>query len=606
MNVGEAAALYRRLQMKYTERDDAMRKVWDVRDGNMKHVFPDLFPDDGPVDSPIVANMVDIAARDTAEVLAPLPSFNCAAGTSTSDTARKFAEKRTRIANNYIAHCRAQRQMYTAADRYVSYGFVSAIVEVDTENKMPYVRFLDPMGTYTLRDRFDRIVKFFQSTWHDPDELCAQYPLLASAIKDHRIPGIQKVEVVRYHDKTVDMLFMPAKQGLLLESKPNPVGEVLVVEARRPGLKDDPRGQFDDVLAVQVAKSRLAFLALEAAEKAVKAPMALPNDVMEYAVGPDATLRSATPEKIRRVPLEVPRDAFAEQAALDQELRSGSRYPDARNGQVEGSIVTGRGVQALMSGFDTQIRTGQAIFAEVWTRLVELCFKMDEAIWSNLKRTVRGTDNGTPFEITYTPSKDISGDHTVDVQYGLMAGLEPNRALVFLLQARGDKLVSRDFGRRQMPFSLNPVEEEQKVDAEELRDALKQAIAGYAQAIPILAQNGQDPGEILSRLAMIIEGRQKGKPIESLVTEAFAPQAPPPGVESPDASATPVPGDPGQAPPGGGGMEGLDAMGRVRGVAPGQAGMAPGGRPDMNVLLAGLTQRGEPSLQAGVSRRMPI
>jgi hypothetical protein len=123
-----------------------------------------------------------------------------------------------------------------------------------------------------------------------------------------------------------------------------------------------------------------------------------------------------------------------------------------------------------------------------------------------------------------------------------------------------------------------------------------------------LAQAGQDPGEILTRLAIIIEGRQKGRPIEEVIQEAFAPPEVPPGmVESPVDGASPVPGAPGEAPMSGGdGLSGINDAGMLRGVAPGQAGLPPGGRPDLNVLLAGLTQRGEPNLQSSVSRRVPI
>ena len=198
----------------------------------------------------------------------------------------------------------------------------------------------------------------------------------------------------------------------------------------------------------------------------------------------------------------------------------------------------------------------------------------------------------------------------MDVQYGLMAGLDPNRALVFGLQARGDRLISRDFLRRQMPFALNASEEEQRVDIEEMRDSLKQAVAGYAQAIPVLAQAGQDPGEILSRLSEIILGRQKGRSIEEVVSEAFAPEEmpTPPGVESPGEEAAGMVGAPGEAPPGGGGedLEGISSSGLLRGVAPGQAGMAAGGRPDLQMLMASLGRGGEANLSAGVSRRLPI
>jgi hypothetical protein len=220
---------------------------------------------------------------------------------------------------------------------------------------------------------------------------------------------------------------------------------------------------------------------------------------------------------------------------------------------------------------------------------------------------MRGNNDGTPYEIKYKPSRDIKGDYTVDVQYGLMAGLDPNRALVFGLQARGDKLISRDFLRRQMPFALDASEEEQKVDIEEMRDALKTAVAGYAQSIPALAQNGQDPGEVLERVAEIIVGREKGKPIEKIVTEAFAPPEPTPEelamMEQEAAMQQGMGMDPGMG--GGGGGGGLNPDGTMRGVAPGQQGMGPGGRPDLNVLLASLGSDGQPNMSAGVSRRIP-
>jgi hypothetical protein len=155
---------------------------------------------------------------------------------------------------------------------------------------------------------------------------------------------------------------------------------------------------------------------------------------------------------------------------------------------------------------------------------------------------------------------------------------------------------------------LNAAEEEQKLDIEDMRQALRQAVSGYAQAIPVLAQAGQDPGEILQRLAVIIEGRQKGRPIEEVIQEAFAPPEPPPGMgEPPVEDASSIPGAPGEGPmPGGDSLSGINDAGMMRGVAPGQAGLPPGGRPDLNVLLAGLTQRGEPNLQSSVSRRVPL
>jgi hypothetical protein len=270
---------------------------------------------------------------------------------------------------------------------------------------------------------------------------------------------------------------------------------------------------------------------------------------------------------------------------------------------AQGSIVTGRGVEALMGGFDTQVKTAQSVLAEALAQVFGLAFEMDEALFGNIEKTVRGVDAGAPYEITYTPKKDIDGEYIVDVTYGLMAGLNPNQALVFGLQARGDQLISRDFLRRQMPWEINVTLEEQKIEIEKLRDSLVSAVSAYAQAIPSLTTQGQDPGEILGRIATVIDGRQKGTPIEQVIAEAFAPQAPPQSemVEAPG-QEQPVPGSTGEAPTGG--ASGLSAAtGGPRGVAPGQVGQ--GGRPPIQYLLAGLTGAGKPTLASSVTRMVP-
>jgi hypothetical protein len=379
----------------------------------------------------------------------------------------------------------------------------------------------------------------------------------------------------------------------------------MVRVVQRPSLDSQSRGQFDDVLAIQVAKARYALLSLEAATKAVQAPIVVPRDVSDLALGPDAVIQTERPQDVRRVSIEIPGGTFAQQQVLEGELRLGSRYPESRTGNIDASIITGRGVQALMGGFDTQIKTAHAMFARAFVELLSLALKVDEKIFGNVEKNLRGTRNGTPYNIKYKPIRDIDGDYTVDVQYGLMAGLDPNRALVFGLQARGDKLISRDFLRRQMPFSFNATQEEEKVDTEELRDAMKQAIASYAQAIPALASQGQDPSDILYKLSSVINARQKGTSIEVAVSDAFKPQNPPPGAMTPEGVSPDMLGQAGAVPPGEGQLpEGLSATGRMTGVAPGQ--IAPGGRPDVQSLLASLTARGEPNLQASLIRRVPV
>jgi len=590
LDIDELGIKVRKLRDHYHLRDARWADLLSIRQGNIQQVFPDLFSSDYP--KPMVANFIDIAARDVAEVIAPLPAFNCDSTDAISDRAKKRADKRTMIAAGYRDSCNLQTQMYTGADRYLTYGMLAFIIEPDFENNRPMIRLDNPIGAYPEWDRFGKLTSYTRRYQKTVRELCNDFPEHESVIRGpYEARNSERLlEVFRYVDKNETILFVPERSNLLLDRVKNFIDEIPVVIAVRPGIDSDEhqRGQFDDIMWVQVARSRFATLQLEAAQKSVQAPFALPSDVNVLEIGPDATIRSANPEKIRRVGLDIPNGIFQESATLDQELRVGARYPQGRLGQQSGSIVTGRGVEALMGGFDTQVKTAQAVFAESFRHVMRICFLMDEKLFGDVEKEVRGVNAGAPYEITYTPKKDIAGDYWCDVTYGMMAGLDPNRALIFGLQARGDKLISRDFLRRQMPWEMNVSMEEEAVEIENLRDSLLAAVSSMAQAIPSLAAQGQDPSKIINAIAAAIKGRQKGDNIEDVVAEAFAQQVSPAVAAAGEAQA------PGQAPAG--------EPTAPQGAAPQGA---PQGGSALQNLLAGISSSGAPQLAASVSRRSP-
>jgi hypothetical protein len=546
LNIREITAKVNRMQTRYAARDGRMRDVLSVRQGDISKVYPSMFSEEYP--KPLIANLIDVSARDLAEAMAPLPSFNCSASNMVSDAARRAADMRARVANYYISESDVQIQMYTGADWFNTYGQLIAMIDFDYENNNPIIKFVNPFGAYPEVDRFGRCISLTQIVGMDAQTLASMYPEFADQIlnKNSFTPGSPYLSLIRYHDKDQDVIYLPERKDLILSRTPNPIGECLVRVAQRSSIDGESRGQFDDVLAVQLARARFAVLQIQAAEKSIQAPIAIPQDVQELALGPDAIMRSANPQGIRRVPLELPAGVFTESGVLERELRMGARYPESRSGQTDASVVTGRGVQALQAGFDTQIKAAQAQFAKLFVEVIGLCFKVDEKIFGNKVKEIRGIDDGTPYSMKYVPSKIINGDYTVDVRYGIMSGMDPNRATIALLQMRSDKLVSRDYVRRELPVEINVSQEEQKVDIEEMRDALRVAVAQYAQTIPLVAQQGQDPSQIITRIAEVIKGRQKGKQIETIVEEAFAPEPQPqmpamaPGMMNPAAGAAPA------------------------------------------------------------------
>jgi hypothetical protein len=549
------------MKNRANERDASMQRILSVRKGELTTIFPDLFPEG--MNAPMVANFIDVAARDLAEVLAPLPSINCSTTNVNSERAKMFADKRGMIANNYAYQSKLQTQMYPGSDQYFTYGFLPFIVEADWETNAPRIRVEDPVGSYYEKDRFGRIIAFAKQYKKTLNELLNEYPEAAGALMsayNNTSDGNTDVEVVRYMDKNNIVLFVPHKSNIVLSSVKNPMGKITVRIAERPSVDGKPRGQFDDVIYVQLARARFANLAMEAAEKAIQAPIVVPDDVLDMPIGPDAIIKTQNPAGVGRVRLDIPNAAFQEQAALQSELRTGARYPEGRTGTIDASIITGQGVQALLGAFDSQIKAGQTILAEVLEEVIGLCFEMDELLF-NKEKSVRGFAQGTPYELKYLPSKDIKGDYSVEVRYGLMAGLDPSRALIFSLQALGADLVSKDFIRRELPWSLNTSAEEQRIEIEKMRENLSAAITASAQAIPAMAAQGADPSKIIQSIAEIIDRRRKGESIEDAALAVFqpAPQvapeqaqsgAVPPGIQAPVEQAPQSPAAPGQAPGG--------------------------------------------------------
>ena len=561
LSIDQIAARVDSLKQRASDRDARAQDVLAVRKGKIASVYPEFFPEG--VDANVVANFIDIVAKDLSEVMAPLPAVNCSAANQVSDRARSFADKRTRIAANYFVHSDLQVQMYTGADYYITFGFVPFIIELDEEAGLPRIRIESPLGAYPEFDRYGRCIAFAKRYSLSIAELVAQFPEYEPQLlgkEGYRQDLSAVVEFIRYYDKDQSLIYIPSRNNLVLSHAVNPLGKMMVVVARRPSVDGEMRGQFDDVLGIQLLRNRFALLAMEAAEKSVQSPIVVPGDVQEIEFGGDAIIRTNNPAGVRRVELPIPNGAFTEQTLLQQELRTGTRYPESRTGNLDASIITGQGVQALMGGFDTQVKSAQAIFASALKDVISICFEVDEVFY-NFEKTIRGVDAGSPYSIVYTPSKDIKGDYSADVRYGMLAGLNPAQGLIFMLQALGAKIISKDMVMRELPFGINVTQEQEKIEVEEMRNSLLGALGAYTQAIPQMATQGMDPSDIIVKISDVIKARQKGVAIEDAIENIFKPEELPPAgapqvEQTSPAPSAPVGGIPSQ-PPQQGGLQSL-------------------------------------------------
>jgi len=501
LSINQIAARVDSLKDRAADRDARAQDVLAVRKGKISSVYPSFFPEG--VDANVVANFIDIVARDLSEVMAPLPAVNCSAANQVSDRARSFADKRTRIASNYFAHSDLQVQMYTGADHYITFGFVPFIIELDEDAGLPRIRVESPIGAYPEFDRYGRCIAFAKRYELSIAELVSQFPeyemqLLGKEGYEQNLSA--RIDFIRYYDKDQSVIYVPSRSNLILSQAKNPLGK------------------------------------------------------------------------------PIPNGAFTEQTLLQQELRTGTRYPESRTGNIDASIITGQGVQALMGGFDTQVKSAQAIFASVLKDVISICFEVDEKYF-DFEKTVRGVDAGSPYSIDYKPSKDIKKDYSADVRYGMLAGLNPAQGLIFMLQALGGKLISKDMAMRELPFGINVTQEQEKIEIEDMRTALIASMQAYSQAIPQMAVQGQDPTTIVKKIAEVIKARQKGVTLEDAIEDIFAPELPPAGAEQMVEQTSPAP----EASPGG----------PIPVPAQGQQ-----GAPDIQSLLSSLSASGKGTASA--------
>lgn len=601
---------YERMRVKGAYRDNTHNLLHQVRQGHIRQLFPDELEFSLSFDGSPIANFVDIVARDMAEGIAPLPALACVSGKMQSDADLERAEKKNKVGQNYWNESKLEIQMLRAADRYVTYGFLPGIIEPATDRHLPYIHLVDPRRCYYELNRYGDVSCFARVIEKTVDDLCATFPEYASIIRrpdqfGEKPSGDALMQVVQFIDKTDVSLLLPEREGLVLASYAHKMSKPPVAIAERPGESDDPRGQFDDVIWVQVARSVMSTFALEAASIAVQAPIAVPSDMDEFAVGPHAILQSDQADKIRKVNLELPPQIFAENQVLDQELKLGARYPDARTGGIQGaSVITGKGVEALLGTFDAQIKGAQTIFKQFLQTLTSMCFEMDEAWWPNVSKTVTGTLSGTSYEFSYTPKKDINGRTSCTVTYGFAAGMQPSQSIITLLQLEGAGLIARSTTQENLPFSIDAIQEQRKINIEGWREALKQGLFAYIQASGQIASQGGDPTDLFNLTVDVIHRLQDGQTEEDAVAAAYTAQQQQKQAEQQAAQDAAQAAQSVAGPDGGLSVNGSNGL--PAGVAPGQAGLPPGGLPTIARLVAGFRGNGSlPVNEATVQRRIP-
>jgi hypothetical protein len=490
----------KRMQRAAVERDQRMMTMGLVRQGKPEVLFEDLFSDTWR--KPIVANFIHTVAQEQADLLAPLPALSCSVGSMKSDADKRRAAQRNKVGTHYMRESNLSMHMHTFADSLMTYGFAVMYAEPCYESQLPLIRTMPSVGTYYENDRFGNTLRLAHCYKETVDKLASMFPRVRAADPHQGRPVGQPHGVLGRREA----------RGRPVDRR-HPVVPV-PARPRRPG-----RGPLR---GAQTSAARCGWPSCPTCSASRSAtttswcgcswpgtawrccPGGRRQGGRRPAGGAARRQRAGRrpglgdrhgvpgegpPRRARGAELRVRAGADAGAGAAPGRPLPGG--PGDRHGRL-GDHRPGRArVDGLVRRADRQ--SAQAIIGNCLARTLEFCFETDVKVWPNTRKRITGQVNGEPYDVSYTPAKDIGDVYTVDVSYGFAAGLSPNAAVVMLLQLSGDGLIDRSTVRRNMPFAIDDEAMQRSMDVEQTADALKQGLGGLLASLGPMAAQGMDP-----------------------------------------------------------------------------------------------------------------
>lgn len=567
---------------RFADRDMRNRNLQFAMLGFWHLAYPDHFRD--IADRPMVHNALNTAAYDFAEMLAALPTLSVPPEAD-SDAAQKRADKRAKIVSQgYWWDWRWELKMLQTALWYVTYGYVPVCIWPSATSRAygkraPYADPQDPMRYLPgpVAGYGEQPVDGFVY-WEKPvSDLAEIFPEAARKLSKYN-PDIRRYEAMsdsdtivlaRYHGPGEITLLLP-EHGEILTRVPLPddLKHPTLVQAVRPGI--DPaatQSPFEQLIGVFVGQAREAGLLLRFLERQVHAPLAVDEET-EYVQGPDAIIRVPRGGQLpSKVQLALPPDVWRGQEFSERQLRLGSRRPASRDGESPVSYATGKGIDALASGLDSQLKAAQTIFGWFLQDLNGAALCLDQALYPDEEKPIG------ELRETYVPSRDIAGRYTVEANYGLLMGINPSYATVMLSQLIAGGLLSHKTAMTQLPVIASLSKEYERLREERGEETLmaylqQAALQGDASAMEAVSELAPD-----SPVVKIIQKMQASQ--QEQQQAAAGAQIPPGGV--------PVPGQ------GGGEVQPNPMQQAEAGANALQAGS--GGVRDLATLLGPLAQK---------------
>lgn len=440
-----------------TEETDALIR------GDFQVVYPDQTLAGG---KPLVTNLADTMPRDVARLASEVsPSFTAPAKGDSEDADRNAALRGV-IGEGYFDTNRFDLMRPQLVMDLVITGTAFLVMWVDSSSQYPRLMRVDPRFCFpdVFNGEIQDLLVVQSMKLRIADRLFPDLNLASQAGKFKKGELSDTIEVWDLYTpdeciKGVSLMGMAkapiGEAGVSIVKRWKPLTDrVPVAFGQLPSPDGAFRGLIDQVGPSLVAKNRAVNLALEYSNQMTYAPFEAKGIMnSDTPPGPNTIYQhdpSASGETFMRriAPAASSQQLYGLIQYLDTEQRGQLNYPSTRQGDVAQSQGSAAFVNSTMGTLTSLVRENQRILTDMQERAGNTMFQLDEHFLDFEKPLLMSVGR----KKTYTPSRDIAGQHRLFVQYGAGAGLDRMNTDVRILQFYSAGLISAEAALSEVDF----------------------------------------------------------------------------------------------------------------------------------------------------------
>lgn len=433
-------------------------------------------------------NFIPNIIKTVRSFVAVVPSLKCPPSsppTPENQEPKKKAEKLERVYSGFWESSFIGKRMNQIGYWNPALGTSVGVIWPDMKAKRPTFQVRSPYGCYPVLadvDGYDMKQVIFH-TKYKPRQAAAMFP----QFKTELMAMNEDVEIIEYLDgERLTRVVADKYRTKDIENKWEFVSCFLIPNE---SFGEGPWGDdsIAQVIPVQDEYKYRESLKTSILEQTILQPLHIEggeNLPEEIPMGPRDAICTVLGGKVSRVaPVQVPYQYLQSQSDLIKLIDRVSNIPQVLQGQFDGNVLTGKGVQGLMGGTQMAFNVmGNEIYPAI-ARGNEMAMKMWHALWPRKTHTVYSMGKESGLTVESFKTGEFEGWYKNIVYVDSSTYFDSNQLFISVLQAVQNRLMSRQTAMQYVPGVTDPIAEQALIDAEFKQDmALQQAAAAFDQA----------------------------------------------------------------------------------------------------------------------------